>query len=157
METIKSEKLDSKFKDEVAACPGGENIRLCFACGACTATCPVAGVCADFNPRRIIRQVLLGQREEVLQSPLLWQCMQCYACTVKCPQNVKFRDIAKALRALAVKYGYATEELSAERENWNQLILQVQRDGVTWLTSDRARYQDLKKQLESGLINDKKE
>ena len=34
---------DPGFKYEVAAEPGGAGIKVCFACAACTARCPVAG------------------------------------------------------------------------------------------------------------------
>jgi heterodisulfide reductase subunit C len=64
--TIALSELDTKFKYDVANEPGGENTKVCFACGLCTASCPVADIDEKFNPRRIIRMVLLGMRKEVL-------------------------------------------------------------------------------------------
>ena len=104
--TIILNELDTKFKYDVAAEPGGENIKLCFACGLCTASCPVADIDPDYNPRRIIRMVLLGMRKEVLSSSLPWLCSQCYTCQAHCPQNVDFADVMKALRNMAVREGY---------------------------------------------------
>ncbi|MBA7667338.1 hypothetical protein ES703_75425 [subsurface metagenome] len=104
--TIVLNELDTKFKYDVAAEPGGENIKLCFACGLCTASCPVADIDFEFNPRRIIRMVLLGMRKEVLSSNLPWLCSQCYTCQAHCPQNVNFADVMKALRNMAAKEGY---------------------------------------------------
>lgn len=98
--------LDTKFKYEVAEEPGGENIKLCFACGLCTASCPVSDIDSEFNPRRIIRMVLLGMKKEVLSSDTIWFCIQCYTCQAHCPQNVDFSDIVKALRSIAVREGY---------------------------------------------------
>jgi heterodisulfide reductase subunit C len=86
--------LDLRFRDEIAGHPGGENIRRCFACGTCAAGCPVTEVDSEYNCRRIIRQILLGMREEVLSSPLIWQCLICYRCYVRCPQKVNFTDMA---------------------------------------------------------------
>jgi len=97
---------DTKFKYEVAEEPGGENIKLCFACGLCTASCPVADIDPEYNPRKIIRMVLLGMRKEVLSSDFPWFCTQCYTCQAHCPQNVKFSDVMKALRSMAVREGY---------------------------------------------------
>jgi heterodisulfide reductase subunit C len=97
---------DTKFKYEVAEEPGGENIMLCFACGLCTASCPVADIDPEYNPRNIIRMVLLGMRKEVLSSNFPWLCTQCYTCQAHCPQNVKFSDVTKALRSMAVQEGY---------------------------------------------------
>ena len=95
--------LDMGFRDEIASHPGGENIRRCFACGTCAAGCPVTEVDNEYNCRRIIRQILLGMREEVLSSPLIWMCLICYRCYVRCPQKVNFTDIMRVLRYLAVK------------------------------------------------------
>ncbi|MCK4581476.1 MAG: 4Fe-4S dicluster domain-containing protein [Dehalococcoidia bacterium] len=98
--------LDTKFKYELAEEPGGENIKLCFACGLCTASCPVADIDPEYNPRKIIRMVLLGMKKEVLSSSFPWLCTQCYTCQAHCPQNVKFSDVMKALRNMAVEEGY---------------------------------------------------
>ena len=95
--------LDLRFRDEIAGHPGGQNIRRCFACGTCAAGCPVTDVDSEYNCRRIIRQILFGMREEVLSSPLIWMCLICYRCYVRCPQQVNFTDIMRVLRYLAVK------------------------------------------------------
>ena len=110
--------LDFRFADEIADQPGGENIRRCFACGTCAAGCPVTDVDSEYNCRRIIRQILLGMREQVLSSPLIWMCLICYRCYVRCPQQVNFTDIMRVLRYLAVK----EKQVSAETfEQINQL------------------------------------
>ena len=104
--TVVLNEQDAKFKYDVAEEPGGENIKLCFACGLCTASCPVADIDPEYNPRRIIRMVILGMRKEVLSSNFPWLCTQCYTCQAHCPQNVKFSDVMKALRNMAVREGY---------------------------------------------------
>jgi heterodisulfide reductase subunit C len=104
--TIVLNELDTKFKYDVANEPGGENIKLCFACGLCTASCPVSDIDPEYNPRKIIRMVLLGMREEVLSSDFIWLCTQCYNCQAHCPQLVDFSDVMKALRSMAVREGY---------------------------------------------------
>ena len=104
--TVVLNEQDAKFKYEVAEEPGGENIKLCFACGLCTASCPVADIDPEYNPRKIIRMVLLGMKKEVLSSNFPWLCTQCYTCQAHCPQNVKFSDVMKALRSMAVQEGY---------------------------------------------------
>ena len=97
---------DMHFKDDVAAEPGGQNIKVCFACGLCTASCPVSSIDPQYNPRQIIRMVVLGMRKVVLSSGFIWLCSQCYTCQAHCPQNVNFADVMKALRNMAVKEGY---------------------------------------------------
>lgn len=97
---------DFAFKDEVAAQPGGENIKRCFACGSCTLSCPVSEVEESYSPRRIIHMILLGLKEEVLSSRAIWYCLTCYRCQVRCPQEVKYPEIMRVLRKIAVEQGY---------------------------------------------------
>ncbi|MBC7234409.1 MAG: 4Fe-4S dicluster domain-containing protein [Chloroflexi bacterium] len=113
--------VDHNFKYDVAAQPGGEQIKFCFSCGTCTAGCPVTEVDPRYSPRRIIRQVLLGQRERVLSNPLLWFCETCYACSAYCPQNVKFGDVMRALREMAVAEGYFQPEFLQRVRNVDRL------------------------------------
>ncbi len=148
MEKIESKNLDSRFKYDVAAHPGGENIKLCFACGTCTASCPVSAVDPEYNPRKIIREVLLGMRKEVLSSPVIWRCVQCYSCSAKCPQNVNFRDVIKALREMAVKEGYVEAGLLQEVEQLDEFSQKLRRDLVNVLLTDRDRFTKLKKKME---------
>ena len=103
---IKSSELDPKFKYEITSHPGGEKLKVCYACGVCTAGCPVSEVSEDFDPRKIIRMALMGMRERVLSSDFIWYCSQCFTCSGHCPQNVKFTDITRVLREMAVKEGY---------------------------------------------------
>jgi len=155
METLLSKDLDPKFKFDVATYPGGENIKLCFACGTCTAVCPMASVNDEFNPRKIIRQVLMGMRREVLSSPQLWQCIQCYACYAKCPQNVKFRDVIKALRAMAVKEGYAKADMVEELTRFSECMLKLHREAANLLVADRPKFEALKQRVNEYLTGPK--
>jgi len=148
MQKVKSEELDPQFKYEVAATPGGENIKLCFACGTCTAGCPVAGVDDGFDPRKIIRQILLGMRKEILSSPVIWRCAQCYSCTAKCPQNVRFREIIKALRQLAVSGGFAQPKLIDNIEEIDTFSQKLRLKLVNTIVTNPKEYDKLKSKLE---------
>ncbi len=103
--------LNLSFRDEIANHPGGQHIRRCFACGTCAAGCPVTDVDSQYNCRRIIRQILFGMREEVLSSPMIWMCLICYRCYVRCPQKVNFTDIMRVLRFLAVKENHVSADI----------------------------------------------
>ena len=148
MEAIETKNLDPRFKYDVAAHPGGENIKLCFSCGTCTAGCPVSAVDQEFDPRRIIRQVLFGMRKKVLSSPVIWRCVQCYSCSAKCPQNVKFRDVMRALREMAVAEGYVRPELLLEIEQLDEFSQKLRRDLVNLLVTDEDKYKKLKKKID---------
>jgi heterodisulfide reductase subunit C len=121
-------RLDPRFKYRVAERPGGENLKACFSCGVCTAGCPVAEIDPAYNPRRIIRQVLLGLEEEVLSSDLLWLCTTCFTCYAHCPQDVKFTDIMGVLRDLAVGKGYVHPSFPARLEAMDGYCQELRRD-----------------------------
>jgi heterodisulfide reductase subunit C len=151
VETIAASKLDPQFKYDVAAYPGGEHIKLCYACGTCTAGCPVSAVDEEFNPRKIIRQVLLGMRKEVLSSPVIWRCVQCYSCTAKCPQDVQFRNVMRALRHMAVDEGFVPADILEAVEELDEFSQRMRRDLANTLVADREGYGKMKGKLEKVL------
>ena len=113
---IESKKLDPNFRHEVASEMGGANPSLCFACGTCTAGCPVREIEDKYNPRKIIRMVLLGMREEVLKSEFIWLCSTCYTCYDRCPQGVHLTSIMNALKNIAAREGYVHPAFKAQAE-----------------------------------------
>jgi len=140
-------KLDMRFRDEIARHPGGENIRRCFACGTCAAGCPVTDVDSEYNCRRIIRQILLGMRDEVLSSPLIWLCLVCYRCYVRCPQKVNFTDIMRVLRYLAVKEKRVSAETFERINELDRLSQVVRHDLVKGLFAKNVRSEELENQI----------
>ena len=105
-EPINIDELDSNFKNEVAEEPGGEHIKRCFACGTCSVICPVFAVNEQYDPRKIIRMVILGMRDEILKSDFIWLCSQCYSCYELCPRDVKVTTVMGAIRHIAVSEGH---------------------------------------------------
>ncbi len=131
--TEEAHRLDPRFKYEVASRPGGENIKTCFACGVCTAGCPVAEVEEGFNPRRIIRKILLGLKEDVLSSDEIWFCITCFDCTYHCPQNVRFANVMGVLRDMAVEEGFVAPSFPERVEEAGRLVQEMRRDMIRLL------------------------
>jgi heterodisulfide reductase subunit C len=104
------------FKNEVAKRHGGANIKLCYACGACSARCPVTQVHPEFDPRRLIRWVILGLKDELLASPLLWLCSTCFTCQETCPQGVGFTEVLFALKNMAAEQGHLPPGMNAQTD-----------------------------------------
>ena len=130
--------LDLSFCEEVASQPGGEHIRRCFACGTCAAGCPITEVDPDYNPRKIIRQILFGMRKEVLSSPRIWYCLVCYRCYARCPQKVNFTDVMRALRYLAIKGRYASSDTLKRLEDIDRFAQKIRHDLVEHGFTGRA-------------------
>ena len=91
------------FVSELAAA-GGENAKMCFQCGTCTAGCP-SGKNTAYRTRKIMRMAQLGLKDMIIESEDLWQCTTCYTCEERCPRGVPIVDVVIALRNIAVANG----------------------------------------------------
>ncbi|MFX1331970.1 MAG: 4Fe-4S dicluster domain-containing protein [Promethearchaeota archaeon] len=99
----------SHFAKEVAAEPGGEGINKCIQCGICTASCAVSSFSDRYRPRQLIQKIIIGKRDEVLQSDLPWLCMTCRMCEERCQEGVSPAEIFQAVRHIAARDGYVPE------------------------------------------------
>jgi len=99
-------RVDPHFKHEVMEEPGGETLNVCFQCGTCTSSCPVARYTNSYRPRQILRMAQLGLSEKIFSSGTLWLCAACFTCTDRCPQNVEVTSVLRVLRNMAVKKGF---------------------------------------------------
>lgn len=116
MENFNLEQADPNFRNELAKQPGGDNFAACYTCGTCTASCPIAAVNETFNPRRIIRLVLYGFKNEIFKSDFIWLCSSCYACQERCPQGVSITELMTVLKNMAFKEGHAPSGIRAQNE-----------------------------------------
>jgi heterodisulfide reductase subunit C len=82
----------------------GENINLCFQCGACSSGCPLTAE-MDLLPSTVIRYAQLGI-EEVLDSKTIWTCVTCFDCEVRCPRSIDIANVMEALRQMMLRKKY---------------------------------------------------
>ena len=95
------------FADEVKAIPGGEHVELCYSCGTCVSKCMIQQkVEPDYNPRRLLRLVMMDQKEEAFTSPTTWMCSACDLCYIACPQEIHISQVIAAVKQLATEAGY---------------------------------------------------
>lgn len=139
--------LDLQFGEEVAREPGCQHLWRCFACGVCTATCPVAEVEPGFSPSRIIRQIMYGLKAPLLASPALWYCALCAQCSFACPQDVRFRDIVQGLRNLAVREGLVPPTRVARLAEGEKLLQELRRRFLSVLLTAPEDKVNLKAEL----------
>jgi heterodisulfide reductase subunit C len=102
---------DLSFLHEIEKA-SGEAVSTCYQCYKCTGGCPVVGE-MDIFPHRIIRHIILGDREKVLRSKTIWTCLQCITCSVRCPNDIDIAHVFDTLRKKAVKEGK-----EAEKDTW---------------------------------------
>ena len=91
----------------------------CLQCGSCTVVCPIAEISkGDFNPRKIIKNSLLGLKDRTLidKMPNVWDCTVCNFCDEICPQHVKLTEIFSLLKNIFAEQKEAPEGFLGEAE-----------------------------------------
>ncbi|NLF01023.1 MAG: hydrogenase iron-sulfur subunit [Anaerolineales bacterium] len=97
------------FAERVRAIPGGEHLEMCYACGTCVSKCLIQQkVEPEYNPRRLLRLVMMGREADAYRSPTTWLCSQCDLCYPACPQQIHISGVIAAVRQLALEAGYAS-------------------------------------------------
>lgn len=95
------------FADEVKAIPGGEHLELCYSCGTCVSKCMIQQKAEpDYNPRRLLRMVMMDLREDAFTSPTTWMCSACDLCYQACPQEIHISQVIAAVKQLAIETGH---------------------------------------------------
>jgi heterodisulfide reductase subunit C len=105
---------NKSFKDRVNEL-SGENVDLCFQCGACSSGCPMTQE-MDYLPSKVIRMAQLGL-EEALESKTIWVCTTCFNCEVRCPRGIDIANVMEALRQMVLRKKYnrvSLDDLSPE-------------------------------------------
>ena len=104
-----SHKSPETFAEQVRAIPGGEHLELCYSCGTCVSKCLIQQkVEPEYNPRRLLRLVMMHLREEAFESPTTWLCSACDLCYPACPQQIHISGVIGAIKQLAVEAGYTS-------------------------------------------------
>jgi len=98
--TLQYEATDAKSLLQEVAEKSGQNLLACYQCRRCAAGCPV-GEETGVTPDRLIRMVLLGDREEALNNLLVWKCVACYTCGTRCPNNIQTARITETLKQMS--------------------------------------------------------
>lgn len=104
----------------------------CFTCGECSSACPAACERSVFDPRYLFRLAHLGLREELLNTPSLWLCVQCGRCTDVCSQGVDGCGLIAELRSAAlaehaVDDGFPLRFAEAQKPIYQQLLDEIDR------------------------------
>lgn len=77
-----------------------QNLYACYQCRRCASGCTV-GEETGITPDYLIRLVMMGNREEALDNKLVWQCVSCYTCGTRCPNNIQSGRITETLKKMS--------------------------------------------------------
>jgi len=78
----------------------GQNLLACYQCRRCAAGCPV-GEETGITPDRLIRTILVGDKDDALNNLLVWKCVACYTCGTRCPNNIQTARITETLKQMS--------------------------------------------------------
>ncbi len=109
-------RIDSTFSHDLLKMHVGDSFKLCYQCGTCTATCPIARFTEVFRPNKIMQMAKLGIRD-VIKDDAVWLCSVCYGCVEKCPQGVDITDVIRALKNKAALEGYVPSYFKSLADN----------------------------------------
>lgn len=115
--------------------PGGfdtAQMERCIACGSCASDCPVVQVDEGYSPHELMRLVLCGRAEEVIEGADIWKCLECGTCTELCPNSFGMVRAIKEAKRMALERGLGPAETL-------QGIEMFRKAGVLGKTRRRAR------------------
>lgn len=116
--------IESKFTKKIEDI-SGQNIYDCYQCGKCSAGCPLTEH-MDILPHAIMRWLMFGAEEKVLDANTFWFCSTCLQCSVKCPKGIDVARVMDSLRAVLRRKGKDRMDLSNISEDmWKKIPQQA--------------------------------
>jgi len=84
----------------------GQKLKLCYQCLKCFVGCPMCSY-MDYKPNTIIRMIQYGEKKKLLSSNVIWMCVSCMTCGVRCPNDIDISVIIDALKEMSIEEGLA--------------------------------------------------
>jgi len=110
-----------------------EFLKSCYSCGACNDDCPVAKYLPqEFNPQKIIKRILNGKIDNVIEDPSIWLCLDCYVCYELCPMKIGLVEVFTTLRNLAKEREFIADGFRDE-------LATFEKEGIVTMFSKSAR------------------
>lgn len=78
-----------------------QNLSACYQCRRCAGACSVGDETGNITPDRLIRMIVTGDRENALNNELVWKCVSCYTCGIRCPNEIQTGRITETLKKIA--------------------------------------------------------
>lgn len=107
-------------------------MRACLSCESCMNDCPVTQVDETYQAHQVLRDILEGRLEDVIEGPDIWKCLECGTCTELCPNNFGMMRVMKTAKRMALERGLGPAETM-------QGIEMFRKSGVLGKARERAR------------------
>ncbi|MEW6618465.1 MAG: (Fe-S)-binding protein [bacterium] len=99
MESIQPKKVSEEIKEILQHA----DLNTCLTCGTCAGGCAVSGILGDlegWDIRKVLRKLVYGMVDEVVDSKFPWVCTICGRCMYACPMKVDIVHIMELMKAL---------------------------------------------------------
>jgi heterodisulfide reductase subunit C len=83
---------------------GIESPNICYQCSKCTSGCEAMKL-LELEPHSIMASAKGGFIDEIIQSDKIWDCVGCYKCKERCPQNMSPVDLMYIIKNWYVSSG----------------------------------------------------
>ena len=90
--------MDESLKDMWRDVSEHNDVQYCFACSSCLVGCPASEGNPPLLIRNLVRMVLLGLEDDLLDEDTPWSCVTCSRCEEVCPMGVNPFEIVLEIR-----------------------------------------------------------
>ena len=102
----------------------------CFTCRECSSVCPICLDSLTFDPLRMVRCANFALKEELLQTPGIWLCLDCRSCIAACSQGVKVALLIRELQYIAYTQEFVAKDfplkwMALKKEVYAQYIRKI--------------------------------
>lgn len=129
-----------EFENAIATSGLADDISRCISCGKCTGVCPVAAISPSYNPRQIIREVLLGNYERIVKSEEIWRCFWCANCAATCPSEIKYPLLMLYIRYFSMSHGAGKKHV----DPFIRFVTKARKEAVTFQPGKPARLDEIR-------------
>jgi quinone-modifying oxidoreductase subunit QmoC len=117
-------RVNPRFVDDLALY-GAEDVRKCYNCGNCTATCSLVDQSYNF-PRKCMHSLQMGMEKKLEGSLEPWLCYYCGECSAECPREAQPGETMMSLRRwLTSRYDFTGIGRMFYRRPWTEIVAVV--------------------------------